>query len=141
MTDVKEQETVTVTEWKDNRGNDLAVGDRVYVAVSAARSSWDLETTKRVPGRDFDFGEVEALNEDGTVSVWWDSAGCSCDSANGPAENTSDLSRVPDGELGDDLQELHYLAEYAGYERGRKQNQRDLRDALGLPHPDEDKEN
>jgi|ERR1700754_1554281 len=133
MTDVAEKVTVA-TEWKDSDGNDLADGDEVYVSVTVARGKWDFENDTYTEGRTFDFGQVESLNEDGTVSVWWDSAGCSCEAETGPSENPGDLTKL-DPETGAEVREIAYLSNSAGRRAGREENQEELRHALGLPDP------
>jgi hypothetical protein len=140
MTDVKEQETVTATEWKDSNGSELVEGDRVYIAVDQARGKWDFENDTYVTGRAFDFGEVESLNEDGTVSVWWDAAGCSCNSENGPSENPSHLTKLPE-DLTDEVREIAYLSNKQGYRDGVSQSQSDIRSALGLSDPTDKNDN
>lgn len=135
MTDVKEAVT-----YQDSQGNELTEGSTVYVSTEVARSHWNYDTQERVPGRTFDFGEVVELNEDGTVSVSWDSAGCGCGDSEGRTENPGDLTKV-DEDLTEEFREVFYLAEIQGYHRGVKDNQRDLRDALGLSHPSDQNEN
>lgn len=122
----------------DSEDETLSVGDEVHVSVLVASFHWDEDTEKYVDGREFDFGVVKSVNEDGTVSVFWDSAGCGCSGARN--ETASDLTKVsPD--VADQLREVYYLGRSEGYNRGVKHNQSDIRDALGLPHPSEENDN
>jgi len=128
---------VVAPSYKDSAGAELAVGDRVHVALSLAYIDWPFE-----PIREFDFGEVANLNEDGTVGVYWDLAGCTCENPDGRVENPADLTRVrsSDEELAD-VEKLATLIYQKGHERGISSIQRDLRDVLGIPEPTTENDN
>lgn len=119
-------------KWTDSAGLDFQVGDRVHVETSLAEDSFDYETYARIKGRAFDFGGVESLNENGTVTVFWDAAGCGCNSdAVGREEKASDLT------IADQQTEVVYdLAYTSGYADGIKSSQSRLRDILGLEDQD-----
>lgn len=125
MSDVVEtKETVAL----DSNGIRLESGDRVHVSLELARPKSFWEETE---SREFDFGDVDSVNEDGTVTVWWDSAGCSCDSGEGRVEQSSDLTRVDD-EMAEHLETVAQLSFAKGYKEGTADLQRELRDLLGI---------
>lgn len=123
-----EVSNAVATEWLDSKGSPIEEGDSVYVSVELAQTKFDYAAMTVVPGRDFDFGEVGSLNEDGTVSVFWNSAGCSCNDPDGRTENPSDLSVSLDNEFED----IAVISERTGYEKGQQNAQNALREALGL---------
>jgi hypothetical protein len=130
MTDVAAVESVA---YVDSNGAALEVGDRVHVAVSLAKSKYDYTNYSVVPGRKFDFGTVEELNDDGTVRVFWDGAGCSCNSEDvGRVETTSELT------LATEEAELIWEVAYdQAFTEGQKETQQDIRSALGLKNDDD----
>lgn len=123
----KEQENSPATSWVDSNGNALAVGSRVRVSSEQANGHWNRETLDYVKGREFDFGEVVSLNEDGIVSVIWDSAGCGCDEGLARNETPSDLTVTNESEI-----EVYYLGSNRGYQDGQKDSRAELREALGI---------
>lgn len=133
-------QTETTVNYLDSAGNGLEIGDRVMLNLSLTDGKWEDNYSTFTPGREFDFGEVETLNEDGTVGVWWDSAGCSCEADNPPNENPSDLTKLDDETAGV-LVPVARLAHSKGYREGVSANQRDLRNALGLPDPTPENDN
>jgi hypothetical protein len=132
MTVVTEEttNTVTVTEpptYSDSDGNTLKVGDLIRVSEALADEQWNEETESYAPARAFDFGDVVALNEDGTVQVAWTAAGCGCGGATSRTENPSDLSVATENEL-----TVYYRGVREGNKTGRESVQEDIRYALGL---------
>lgn len=117
------------TKWADSEGNVLAVENRVRVSDEAADGTWSHDYSVYTEGREFDFAYVAALNEDGTVSVEWDSAGCGCnsDGVTARVENPNELTLSSENEVN-----IYYRGEHAGLDEGRKSAQARLRDALGL---------
>ena len=101
----------------DSAGKALEVGDRVHVSVEQAEGShWDEEKEEQVGARPFDFGTVDALNEDGTVTVWWDLSGCFCNAPEGgPRENPSHVTKANEdverfaGVVLDNSQHIHHV--------------------------------
>lgn len=125
--------TETTVNYVDSKDNGLEVGDRVYTALETVQGSFD-ENYNFVAGRTFDFGEVDALNEDGTVTVWWDSAGCSCESDAGRPEKPAELVKMSNEEALL-LVPIAHEAFSKGYAEGVTANQQKLRNALGLLDP------
>lgn len=125
-------EVTAPATWVDSDGTALEVGDRVHVSLKAAKDTMDTDWNY-VEGRKFDFGTVEGRNDDGTYSVFWDSAGCSCNSdevgRDEPADQITKASDVSD--------QIWDLALAQGFEDGVKNAQTEIRYALGLE--DEDK--
>jgi|SRR6185295_2780920 len=144
--DLREKTTAEVavvadaTEWLDSDGNQLTVGAPVYVAVNLLSGQWDWANDQDtwIPNRVFDTGTVETVNPDGTVSVNWDAAGCSCFDAR--VEKPSDLT-TSDLESVMELAEIVDAVREQGYEAGKKAAQRELRTVLGLPHPSDENNN
>lgn len=82
-----------MSEYADSNDKVLEVGDRVYVSVATASTDYGTYPEYIVTkGRKFDTGTVEELNEDGTVGVYWDAAGCSCDQGEPRTEKSSELT-------------------------------------------------
>jgi hypothetical protein len=121
MTDVQE-----VTAVVDSNGVELVAGDQVYVNLELTRVPF-WETDREA--RPFDFGEVDSVNDDGTVNVFWEAAGCSCTSENGRAETSTDLTKY-DPESA--LREVAERSFVSGYKQGVSDNQQDIKEALGL---------
>lgn len=117
-----------MSNYADSKDKELAVGDRIRVSTEKAVTTYggypDFTTIR---GRKFDVGTVEQLNEDGTVGVYWDSAGCSCDSGEPRSEVTSELTFVSE-----DDENLISLATDVAYDDGYKESQQQLASALGL---------
>lgn len=137
------EKAVTAT---DAYGKDLKPGDTVVLDPNLVQDDITTENGRwvTVPGRPFDQGEVEGVNSDGTVNVFWESAGCSCTSENGRVEKGIDLVRLNDTE---DLPDIHFVtnliraATTSGIRDGIASNQQQLRDVLGLPHPSPESDN
>jgi hypothetical protein len=130
MTDVAVEPSTYVepVTYVASNGAALQVGDRVHVSVSLAKNSWDYSNFTLVPGRKFDFGTVEELNQDGTVRVFWDGAGCSCTSEEvGRNENASELTLATE-----ETEALWDVVYDQAFDEGLKANQKSLREALGL---------
>jgi hypothetical protein len=123
---IREGDTTTevaVTEapsHKDATGRVLYPGDRVRVTDSLTEESFFSEAE-----RTFDLGEVDSLNEDGTVEVYWDSAGCSCNGTR--TEKATDLQYTNKSE--ETMVNRGYTK---GYDRGQESVQEALRAALGI---------
>lgn len=125
---------VTATQWVDSDGNALTVGATVRVSNDQADGRWDYSAMKFEKGREFDFAEVTALNENGTVTVLWDSAGCGCSGDSSERIETADhLTLSNESEV-----DVYYRGVGNGKEEGRKENQHELREVFGLPQPTED---
>jgi len=124
-----EQETVS---YLDSNNNVLEYGDLVRVSTVLAEKTWRNDEYRAE--RPFDFGTVEAVNEDGTVEVAWYAAGCSCNGTR--TESPADLTKSTDEDYA-----IYDLAHSQGYEKGENEAKRELRLALGLPEPSDDNDN
>lgn len=124
MTDTTE--TVAVHSYVDSEGDEIAVGSLVYVSEQTERGQYNQETYKWENARDFDFGVVSTLNQDGTVGVEWNAANCGCGgSDSGPRpEKGSDLT----------VTTVHAISlYYKGFDKGLDEGYKDARhDILGL---------
>lgn len=120
-------ENAVVTEWVDSNGKALEEGSYIRVSNAVADTQFDYSNYTVTPGRDLDFGTVESVNEDGTVSVFWDAAGCSCESGEPRNENPADLTLANAEDYG-----LFNVAYGKGYSNGEKDAQEELRRALGI---------
>jgi hypothetical protein len=122
MSDVQE-----VTVALDSNGKELEAGDSVHVALSLTQSEFNYSTFTVKLGRDLDFGTVENVNDDGTVQVFWDAAGCSCTDPDGRKENASDLTKADDYAY-----DLFNASLHEGQKQGREAVRSELADALGF---------
>lgn len=115
---------------KDSEGNVLEVGSRIRVAEKFLNLTWrwGILEQENPDGRPFDFGTVEELNEDGTVTVFWDAAGCSCNAGELPTENPAHLTLTSDSE-----ERLYERGLNQGEKDGEEQARAQFREALGIP--------
>lgn len=81
-------------------------------------------------GRTADYGEIVSFNENGTVSVFWDSAGCFCDGAR--EENPTHLTISTENE-----RNAFHSGVRRGVQQGEENLQADLRELLGIKEPKE----
>jgi hypothetical protein len=115
------EQEVTVVNWQDSDGKELVQGDRVYVSEAAEFGYYG-------EARDFDFGRVDSLNEDGTVNVGWDSAMCGCGGEDtSRQEKSGDLTKTTAVAVA-----LYFKGFYNGQDEGREQFQSEFRELLGL---------
>jgi hypothetical protein len=117
----------------DSEGAPLAKGDRVRISTNLAEGDWvDSEWVTRK----FDFGRIEEVNEDGTVSVEWDEAQCGCsDEELSRKEKPTDLTKSTSEEAA-----VYHLGWSDGYEFGQEEAEDDFRRALYLPSREDEKE-
>lgn len=132
----QERETEALVPHADSNGTVLEVGNLVHVSVDLVEETWDFDNNIYAKGRDFDFGSVTALNEDGTVTVLWNGSGCGCNSEGGREENAADLTITTE-----DAFDVYYVGHDNGFRDGQESNQRAFRNALGLPHPSKENDN
>lgn len=115
-------------------------GDLVRVHNDLSVSRWhhddpdDSDLDPYRADRPFDFGEVEAVNADGTVEVAWYSAGCSCDGTR--TERPGDLTKATDVEY-----DMYSRGVREGYDRGNSDAKAELRRALGLTETADEDDN
>jgi hypothetical protein len=133
MSDVKE----TVVH-VDSNGETLSVDDRVLLKFELVTKQWNSEKNEWVAQRPFDVGNVESVNDDGTVNIWWDSAGCGCEDTS--VENPTDLVLIPHA-VADLLEQAVHVTREQAFDQGVASIQRDFRETLGLPHPSDGKDN